>query len=61
MKKKACKKCKMFVEGNQCPVCKTDVFSQSWQGRLQIMDASKSIIAKKIGINQNAEYAIKVR
>ena len=61
MKKKACKKCKMFVEGNQCPVCKTDVFSQSWQGRLQILDANKSTIANKVGIQAKGEYAIKAR
>ena len=61
MKKKVCKNCKIFVEGNQCPVCKSDQFSISWQGRLHILDANKSSIAKKIGITVKGEYAIKVR
>jgi len=51
----------MFVEGNQCPTCKNDQFSVSWQGRLHILDTNKSFIAKKIGIGIKGEYAIKVR
>jgi RNA polymerase subunit RPABC4/transcription elongation factor Spt4 len=61
MKKKVCKKCKMFVDGSECPVCKSNSFSISWQGRLHIIDTNKSSIAKKIGIGANGEYAIKVR
>ncbi|MBL7055879.1 DNA-directed RNA polymerase subunit E'' [Candidatus Woesearchaeota archaeon] len=61
MKKKACKKCKYFVDGNECPVCKGNQFSTNWQGRLHILDSSKSEIAKKIGSEEKGEYAIKVR
>lgn len=61
MKKKACKKCKIFVEGGECPICKEGSFSTNWQGRLRVIDSNKSEIAKKIGITANAEYAIKVR
>ncbi len=61
MKKKVCKKCKLFVEGNECPLCKSNQFSTNWQGRLAILDANKSIIAKKIGITSKGEYAIKLR
>jgi DNA-directed RNA polymerase subunit E" len=60
-KKKVCKKCKLFVEGNECPVCKGNQFSNSWQGRIYVMDANNSEIAKKIGITVKGEYAIKVR
>ena len=51
----------MFVEGNECPVCKSSQFSTNWQGRLNIIDAGKSIIAEKINIKSKGEYAIKVR
>lgn len=51
----------MFIEGNECPICKTNQFSSSWQGRLHIIDASKSVIAEKMGIKSKGEYAIKVR
>jgi len=61
MKKKVCKKCKMFVDGDSCPSCKSNQFTTSWQGRLNILDANKSIIAKKLGITIKGEYAIKVR
>ena len=60
-KKKACKKCKIFVEGGECPVCKGTNFSTNWQGRLHIIDANRSEIAKKIGVVVKGEYAIKVR
>jgi len=60
-KKKVCKTCKMFVEGPQCPVCKTQSFSTNWQGRIYIIDANKSIIAEKVGLKVKGEYAIKAR
>ncbi len=60
-KKKACKKCKMFVEGGVCPGCKGNSFSNNWQGRLFINDVNNSMIAEKIGIKVKGEYAIKVK
>ena len=61
MKKKVCKRCKIFVEGNECPICKSNQFSNNWQGRLYIVDPAKSMIAQKIEIKAKGEYAIKVR
>jgi len=61
MKKKVCRKCKLFVEGNECPVCRSNQFSLSWQGRLFILDQNKSNIAAKIGMKAKGEYAIKAR
>jgi RNA polymerase subunit RPABC4/transcription elongation factor Spt4 len=60
-KKKACKRCKMFVEGETCPNCGSDSFTTSWQGRLYITDVANSTIAEKVGIKIKGEYAIKVR
>jgi len=59
-KKKACTKCKVFVEGGECPLCKGSQFSTNWKGRLYIIDANKSEIAKKIGIKVKGDYVIKV-
>lgn len=59
-KRKACAKCKVFVEGNECPICKNAQFSTNWKGRIQIIDANKSLVAEKIGIKIKGEYAIKV-
>lgn len=59
--RKVCKSCKIFVKGSECPVCKSNQLSDNWQGRVYILDADKSEIAKKIEIKQKGEYAIKVR
>ncbi|MFA5797557.1 MAG: transcription elongation factor subunit Spt4 [Candidatus Woesearchaeota archaeon] len=61
MKKKVCKKCKIFVDGEVCPICKKNSFSTNWQGRLYIADVDKSTIAKKISAEVKGEYAIKVK
>ena len=61
MKRKVCKKCKIFVKGINCPVCNGADFSENWQGRIYVLDSNKSEIAKKIGINMKGEYAIKTR
>ena len=61
MKKKACKKCKLFVEEPSCPICKGNQFSTNWQGRIIILNKDKSIIANNIGLKKDGEYAIKVR
>lgn len=60
-KKKACKRCKLFVEEDTCPQCGTSSFTNSWQGRLYIADAEKSTISQKVNIKLKGEYAIKVR
>lgn len=61
MKKKACKRCRMFVEGTECPSCKGNQFTTNWKGRLSIVNAEESGIAKRVGLTVNGEYAIKVR
>ena len=38
-----------------------DQFTDNWQGRIFILDANKSEIAKQIKIDVKGEYAIKVR
>lgn len=60
-KKKVCKKCKIFVEGEQCPICKGDSFANNWIGRVQIIDPKRSVVAQKMNIEHKGEYAIKVR
>lgn len=60
-KKKVCKGCKLFVEGDTCPACKGNAFSSNWQGRLFISDVKKSMIAEKMGLKVKGEYAIKVK
>jgi len=61
MSRKVCKKCKIFVDGSECPMCNGNAFTDSWKGRIIVTDAERSEIAKKIGIASKGEYAIKTR
>jgi DNA-directed RNA polymerase subunit E" len=61
VKKKACKNCKVFVKGSECPLCKSTDFTTSWKGRVIVTNVEKSDIAKKMGIKVKGEYAIKTR
>lgn len=60
-KKKVCKRCKLFYEESVCPVCKDNQTATTWKGRVAIINAEKSAIAKKIGTTAKGEYAIKIR
>ena len=59
--RKVCKKCKIFVKGSECPLCKSNQLTESWNGRINVLDANKSEIAKKIDITVKGEYVIKAR
>jgi len=61
MVKNVCKNCNLFVTGSVCPVCKQSNFTQSWKGRITIIDSQKSAIAKNQEIGAKGEYAIKAR
>ena len=61
MPKQVCKKCRIFVKGDSCPICKNNQFTTNWKGRINILDADKSMIAEKVGIKVKGEYVIKVR
>ena len=61
MKKKVCRTCKIFVEGDLCPICKKASFSTNWQGLIAVNDVSRSKIASSMGLEANGEYCIKVR
>jgi len=61
MTKKACIKCRVLAEKAVCPICGGNQFSETWKGRLVVLDAEKSDIAKNLDIKINGEYALKVR
>ncbi len=60
MARKVCKKCKLFVEKDKCPICGGNQFNDAWKGRITILKFDKSEIAGKIGITANGEYVIKI-
>ena len=59
-KKVACKKCKFLYEGTECPACKAAQPVTNWKGRIYITDVENSGIGKKVGVDKEGEYAIKV-
>jgi DNA-directed RNA polymerase subunit E" len=59
--RKACKKCKIIFSGEKCPICNNIDFTESWKGRVIILNAKESEIAKKLKIEKEGEYAIKTK
>ena len=57
---KACKMCRNITEEDTCPVC-GEKTSREWQGYLIMVNHQRSEIAKKVGIDANGKYALKVR
>ncbi|UCG69842.1 MAG: DNA-directed RNA polymerase subunit E [Thermoplasmata archaeon] len=57
---KACKTCRIITEEDKCPIC-GEKTSREWQGYLIMVNHSRSEIAKKVGIDANGKYALKVR
>jgi len=60
-KENICKKCKLFVEGPVCPICKGNQFTNVFKGKINILDANKSYVAEQMDIKEKGRYAIKIR
>lgn len=61
MAEKACRDCNRIVEdSDECPVCKNNDLSESWNGLVVIYD-TESEIAEKLGIGTPGRYAIRVK
>ena len=57
---KACKNCNYISEEDACPRCGGQT-SKEWQGYLNVVDYTKSDIAKRMNITPNGRYALRVR
>lgn len=61
-KEKACKICKKIYEGeDKCPRCESKENTDSFKGRIHVLNKDKSEIAQKLNIQDNGEFAIKTR
>ena len=58
-RKKVCKKCKVFVTGQTCPICNGTQLSENWKGKVTIFKPEESLIAQKLSIKTKGTYAIK--
>jgi DNA-directed RNA polymerase subunit E" len=59
--RKVCKKCRIFVEGDACPLCNGNQFSDAWKGRIMVFKPEESEIAKKMNLGKKGLYAIKTK
>lgn len=59
--KRVCRQCRIFVEEGNCSICHNADFATTWQGRITVVDSSRSFIGKKAGVGREGDYAIKVR
>ena len=61
MVERACRKCRLIVVGDVCPVCKESELTKSWEGHIIIVDPEHSEVAKAIGATVPGRYALKVK
>jgi len=60
MKQKVCKKCRIFVEDDVCPICNETNLTETWKGKVIIVNPEQSEIAKKLKITKEGAFAIKI-
>jgi len=60
-KEKACKNCKTIYEGVSCPHCQHTEGVEGFKGKITVLDAENSEIAKNIGIKGKGVFAIRLR
>jgi DNA-directed RNA polymerase subunit E" len=60
-KEKACKICNHIYDGDKCPKCGAKEYSETFKGRIIVIDPEKSEIAQKLNLNSKGNFAIKTR
>ena len=59
-KQKACKICSTIFENKEkCPKCESKEITESFRGRIVLLDPEKSEIAKKMNLKEKGNFAIK--
>ena len=57
---RACKECSAVTEETTCLICGNPT-SREWQGYVIIVDHTKSEIARRMGLEVNGKFALRVR
>ena len=59
-KPKACKICSTIFEvGEKCPNCGSKEYTETFKGRIVVLDPEKSEIAKNLNLKEKGNFAIK--
>lgn len=62
MNEKACRNCRLLVEGQICPLCNTaDYLTKTWEGQIVIINPDGSEVATAIGAKTPGKYALKIK
>lgn len=59
IKKKVCKVCGRLTLENKCEVCNNNQLLDKYKGNAIILNAKESIVAEKLKIKDNGNYALK--
>ena len=60
-KPKACRLCNTIYEGDKCPKCDSKDSTESFKGKIVVLNPEKSEVAKKINLKSKGTFAIKTR
>ena len=60
-KQKACKICNKIHEEEKCPRCGSKESTESFKGRIVVLNPEKSEIAQQLKIKDKGNFAIKTR
>ena len=58
-KEKACKNCKRIYDGDKCPNCDKKDTTDTFKGKVEIVNPEKSEVAKELKITKEGLYAVK--
>jgi len=58
-KEKVCKNCKAIYTGTKCPKCGSEESSDSYKGKVVVLNPEESEVAKNLNIKNKGAYAIK--
>lgn len=60
-KAKACKNCKTIYDGVKCPKCGSTEFVGNFKGKVVVLNAENSEIARELGIKEKGVFAMRLR
>lgn len=60
-KQKACRLCSTIYDGDKCPKCDSKDSTESFKGKIVVLNPEKSEIANKINLKSKGNFAIKTR
>jgi DNA-directed RNA polymerase subunit E" len=60
MARLACKICKRLVLGDRCPMHPDAKLTETWKGKIIVLNPQNSELAKKMKITDKGEYAIRL-